>query len=373
MRHIFTPTMRNQFFGAPLGLIGCLLLGAQPVTAAPFKEKTELKIVGGTHFQVYKEKKQKYVEDNDISAATCLTSGICFAASDETSFLQQFSISGDEIEIGKRLRLTPLASNNEKLEFDLEALASRGMTIVAVGSHSWKRKKCRPDDLRQVVFIGEVKPALIGTTTPIETTQVSLIKAFEKFPDLRRAFDQPLQQNGLNIEGATILDQTVYFGFRAPSSFGPNNKALVLAVPLDDLLEQNFQKADLHRVNIGGKPGTGIRALETFGKQIVIVAGNSGVAKAKSPKRVRCAKESAHRNNPFMLHLWDPAHNTTKEIGEIKLPDGQSDGKSRKAEGIILLDTPVGPDGSPQEISLVVFFDGGKSGQPTRFTFELPP
>ncbi len=330
------------------------------VQAAPLIG-TPVSVASGRQFDEFT--KSGRVIATNISGATCLQSGTCFAASDETRFIQQFTLVDGIMQIGGRLYLAKTKNKikSERKDFDIEALASVDDTLIAVGSHSWARKKCKPRPHNWNVFVSEVVTENIDSGTPFDTAPVSLQPAFERFPILNHFADTPLQQNGLNIEAVAIFNSTVYFGFRAPFVTGTENQALVLAIELDALRQADFSDAKLHAITLNGPPGLGIRGMETIEGGIMLLTGNAGVGGRDG--KGKCREDSPHTGNPFALHFWRPGRSSTDYLGELALPNPKW-----KAEGLIL--TP-NAEQSPNSLSITVFFDGPANGGPHQYTVQM--
>ncbi len=290
----------------------------------------------------------------NISAVICLPSGDCVGASDETRFLQRFTRQGNSLKTGGRLYLAPTKSTAkaERKDFDIEALALSGDTLIAVGSHSWARKKCKPRPRNRNVFVIEGRPARI-------TARLSLQAGFARFPILARYDNRPLQQNGLNIEAATALNNTVYFGFRAPYVAADDQRVLILSVTLAALKRGDFSAATLTELRLNGRAGQGIRGMETLGNRILLLTGNAGAA---GKGRGACAASSPHLDNPFSFYLWTPGADRAEFLATLKLPD-----RRWKAEGLLLLDPPTANSGA----GIAVFFDGPANGAPHLYRLPL--
>ncbi len=303
----------------------------------------------------------KLRNDKDISGAVCLPKNLCFAASDETRFVQQFSFSSGGIKAGRRLYLgktDELRERHDEIdEFDLEALARFRSGVFAVGSHSWKRQDCEEHKTRLHVFY--FKPGRDGRDSrkPVTAKKFSLRKLIKRESALESGFNEPLQANGLNIEGAAVLGQRLYIGFRAPIDQGDPRNGYVLSLDAESASKGKAAKPDLHTLTFGSK-GLGIRAMEPFGKGILLLTGDSGAPKSdlKNPPKAACRKNSRHLGNEPQLYFWKPGSGTPKLVAKIKRPR-----KTWKAEGLLVV---PGQAKNARTVELMVFFDGASGGAP---------
>ncbi|WP_181892826.1 DUF3616 domain-containing protein [Falsiruegeria mediterranea] len=181
----------------------------------------------------------------NLSAAHCPSVDICFTASDEVRYIQSFRVDEDEIETGGRLYLWDTPKRRDTDELDVEGITSVNGHLIAVGSHSVSRQKCKVREHNEQIYIGS--PDVLGTQTPLTTQPISLQPVFAKFDVLRASFHQPLQQNGLNIEGVAAIGDQVFFGFRAPYPDG-SPSVLILQIDFDALQAQDWDAAELHRI-----------------------------------------------------------------------------------------------------------------------------
>ncbi|WP_171176387.1 DUF3616 domain-containing protein [Ruegeria sp. HKCCD8929] len=331
-------------------LLVSLLLVSFSVFAEP---PTALKTIG--IFEEYDEKDGEVVlgASVNVSGAVCMETGPCFAVADEGRFAQVFALENDRITIGQRLYLaeTKDKPKRELRDFDLEGLTATGNTLIAVGSHSRGRKSCKSPDRSLRIFWGEVTGDLIGTRQPLTDRPQSLEPLFEQFETLEQSFDQPLQKNGLNIEGIAARGSTILVGFRAPFTSESSASVLVAEFTLDALENGDFSGAQLHHVAVDGPPGRGIRGMEAVGDEMILLIGDSGVG---AGNKAICDQPSPHRVGEFSVHRWTPGQLTAEAVMTLDLPD-----EDWKAEGIL----PMGDEG------VLIFFDGPPNGAPHFYEF----
>lgn len=297
--------------------------------------------------------------DKDISAAVCMPDRRCYAASDEARFIQEFAYIGNAIWPGRRLYLAEadeIEERNRNIdELDIEAFAADGEEIFAVGSHSWKRNGCEAHPSRHAIFHFKPRIDLQDSRKPVQSTSVSLDSMFEQFPLLRDSFGQPLQKNGINIEGAAIMGGRMYIGFRAPYGGPDDQHGYVLSLESAALANGTIAAPKLHTLQLGQK-GAGIRSMETVAGGLLLLTGPAGANAGDQPP---CDTSSPHLDNAAHLYFWNLISPNLKHIAEIELPK-----KKWKAE-TVMLDPARAQDGP--NINVVIFFDGPKNGKPRRY------
>ncbi|WP_164658826.1 DUF3616 domain-containing protein [Tropicibacter sp. Alg240-R139] len=336
--------------------LSCMLL-ALTVPSVLWSESGQSIEVYGRFDEYAKDVSGPFAAKN-LSAAHCMTASMCFTASDEVRFIQSFRIDGDRIEAGERLYLWDTPKGLDADELDVEGITSVDGHLIAIGSHSVSRQKCKVRKNNEYVYVGVVDAAQLGTKTPLTAIPISLRPVFAKIDLLRRAFHQPLQQNGLNIEGVAAIDDQVFFGFRAPYPKG-DPAVLILQIGFVALLAQDWSKAELHHVSLDSPiGGRGIRGMEQWGDSLLILVGDAGAKAPKKKKQERkCGGDSPHLTDHYAIHRWILGNDAAELISDI-VPK-----KSKwKAEG--LMRDPARSDGS-----VLVFFDGPDNGGPRRFTF----
>jgi hypothetical protein len=329
-------------------------------------EKKEIEVVG--RFVSGKNKKNcdgmacVLKKDKDLSATICLADGRCFAASDETRFVQAFSISENVIKVEHRLYLKRTDEAQERKgdadEIDIEALATNNSGIFAVGSHSWKREGCERQSSRHGIFYFKPEIDSAHPRKPVISKSFSLDDVIRKTPQLAGHLDQPLQRNGLNIEGAAVYKDRLYLGFRAPYLESNVRKGYILSLDAKEVTEGRATKPDLHTLEFQ-HDGVGIRAMEPFGDGLLLLTGVAGAKQAKSGPEICSEEDSEHLENLAHLYYWRPGQKIPKLVMNVELPK-----KKWKAEGLML-----DPDQSDDagSVKIILFFDGPKNGKPHRY------
>ncbi len=314
--------MLRRFLAIP-----CVLALAVPAHGETRLGLTEWRVKGG--FDSDEARK-------DISGAACATPAWCLAVNDEKDYVQFFTLDTAKAEIdpGKRARVLAKDAFPGKSEADIEAAAWGGDAFYVTGSHGLPRQGGPRDPGRYFVYRLPADPATgapafepdkddvapeiasTGTLEPLIAAALGT-EATTTGPD----------DGGANIEGLAILGGTAYFGFRAPADGG----APVIGVALDELFSGSPADGALYRLGLG--EGRGIRAMETVGDAILILSG---------PDR-----DQEGRAAPVLL-------------GEL---DADPDWKG---EGLLFAAR------HGRTVTLLVFFDSRKDGDPHAVTITLP-
>lgn len=333
----------------------CALFAALVMPTLALSDSGQALDVRGQFDEYSKDDPNPFAARN-LSAAHCMSAGECFTASDEVRFIQSFRVNGDVIETVQRLYLWDTPKRRDADELDVEGITSVNGQLIVVGSHSVSRQKCKTRAANEQIYIGA--PDALGSKVALTADPISLRPAFARFDVLRAAFHEPLQQNGLNIEGVAAIGDQVFFGFRAPHPKG-DPAVLILQIGFDALQARDWSGAELHHVMLDSPfGGRGIRGMEQWGDDLLLLVGDAG---AKAPKKrkqeKKCGGDSAHLADHYAIHRWAPGSETAALISEITPKN-----RKWKAEG--LMRDPTRQDGS-----VLVFFDGPENGGVRRFTF----
>ena len=334
----------------------CALFAALVIPTLALSDSGQALDVRGQFDEYSKDNPNPFAARN-LSAAHCMSADKCFTASDEVRFIQSFRVNGDVIETDERLYLWDTPKRRDADELDVEGITSAGGQLIVVGSHSVSRQKCKVRAANEQIYIGA--PDALGTKAPLTVNPVSLRPAFARFDVLRAAFHEPLQQNGLNIERVAAVGDQVFFGFRAPYPKSDPG-VLILQIGFDALQARDWSGSELHHVTLDSPfSGRGIRGMEQWGDDLLLLVGDAG---AKAPKKKKqekkCGGDSAHLADHYAIHRWVPGAGAAELISEITPKK-----RKWKAEG--LMRDPTRDDGS-----VLVLFDGPENGDVRRFTFS---
>ncbi|WP_066380892.1 DUF3616 domain-containing protein [Anabaena sp. CA = ATCC 33047] len=248
----------------------------------------------------------------DLSAVRLTQSQYLWLGSDETATIERLSVAdGEQFTNHKQFRVTEFidlpASEDE--EIDIEGLAYDDYYLWLVGSHSYKRKKPKPDksDAKNIARLAKIesehnryvlakiplvdgelikscphpeKPKEQLSAAKLKLTKDSniLMAALADDPHLGSFIKAgiPGKDNGLDIEGLAVYQGRVFLGLRGPVLRG---WAIILELEL-----KNYQPDLLKLKEIGeGKKeykkhfvwlnGLGIRDLCCDGEDLLILAG----------------------------------------------------------------------------------------------------
>jgi hypothetical protein len=270
------------------------------------------------------------------------------------NIIQVLSKQGDDQYVVSHDIVVMDAKDEEDKELDIEGIAVDGNSIYVVGSHSSKRNRVRKkknsyEQNRETFFVNNIADEVnrnwlyrLTVDEQVQTTErnmrISLNDIILNHNVLKTFSQLPSKENGIDIEGISVVDEWVYVGFRGPVFRG--NYVPVLKFKFDD----HVTTASLLFVNLGGG---GIRDMASFNGGILIISGPVGDGPGS-----------------YRVHYWNgqdmiPGKDREKtkdyvsELGEIDAP------RKGKAEGILVLD----PDDDCSSRFMIVY-DGVKNGGP---------
>ncbi len=232
-------------------------------------------------------------------------------------------------------------------EIDIEAIAADGYTIYVAGSHSLAREKLsasrtykknrkrfeviKRERNRDHIFRFEFDP---DTGVVSEMAEISLRSLLERDPILHRFTEIPGSENGIDIEGLSVIGDTLYVGFRSP----------VLRHGFVPIVKMRFAAPEVGELLFVDLAGRGIRDMTPVGGGFLLLAG-----------------PPADGEGSFALFYWTgedglpgrdrPVHETIS-LATIDTPKGS------RAEALTILRS----DGSCHD--LLILFDGIAGGAP---------
>jgi hypothetical protein len=188
------------------------------------------------------------------------------------------------------------------------------------------------------------------TTPPRIEPSTELRRFIEGDPVLKTAFDRPLRDGGLNLEGAAARGGSLFLGMRGPVS---GESALVLEAPVAGLFEGAGGEGRLHRLELGrdtsGEP-RGVRELVAYRDGFLLIAG---------PVQDPGDRDYEIRRGDYAIYGWDGAG------AARKLLDLEGYGPRTKPEGLLPLEERDG------RLAALLLFDGPKEGGPRVVEFGL--
>lgn len=282
---------------------------------------TNMSIIEAHHAEVIGD----FEESKDMSAGVCLFSKQLYIASDETRGVQSAVLDENTsvIEVGEYLPL----GKEDGGEYDIEGMAYSDAlnALFLTGSHSLSRKNNEFKPERYQVF--RVPVGAEGELSVSDFSQASLLDSLKSFCELNN-----LSIDEIDIEGMAILGESLFFGFRAPSSAGYTR---ILQIDVADLFAGKTYRRS-HEVGLS--VGMGIRDMVAVAGGIVLLCGPSDDADVG-----------------YTLRLWMPDRKT-ELIGFVPTP------RKGKAEGLILIRE------TETLLKFAVLFDGVKNGAPLLLT-----
>lgn len=261
---------------------------------------------------------------------------------------ESFYVQPGEIEHGKRRieSRRPIALPVQKGgggEVDVEGIAfsKDEQAYYVVGSHGVGKKKGDFKEDRHSIY--RVPVGSDGKVLKDRIRRASLLSWLEKTPSLEPHLKQPLQQNGLNIEGLAWSGGKLYFGLRAPNQ---NGRGMVVEAAPAEIFGGKPRELTVHEIAIPA--GRGIREITAVRDGFLILTGN---ASAEPSKKFPVTLAAGPDTDFDLLHWNGGGRTTAREMG--KLP-----GNGGKAEALLVLKDEA------DHADVLVIFDGLQGGEP---------
>jgi hypothetical protein len=280
----------------------------------------------------------------DLSGIAAAKRHEVLVGSDEMFHIQPGRIDAAKRRIESRPPIAlPLESAGGKLEADIEGVAfsPTEQAYFVVGSHGLGKKKGDFQAGRHSIYRVPVDPRT-GMVTKEGIRRGSLLPWLERTPAIAPHVKQPLQQNGLNIEGLTWADGKLYFGLRAPNKDG---RGLVIELATGEVFEGKPGPLKIHSIPVA--KGCGIREIAAVRGGFVIITGN---ASAEASKKIPVTAAPGP-DTRFDLLFWNGRDAAVEKIGRLAENGG-------KGEALLVLDD------AESHVDLLVVFDGLPAGAP---------
>jgi hypothetical protein len=263
---------------------------------------------------------------------------------DEAQAAQVVTVNDGELVAGERIPLIDDTFEGKPLELDGEGVAFADGYYYVVGSHGHPRDKGEAlDPVRDAAKIAARIKACsrlirISASTPREITSTDSLKSMLRaLPDVAPSIDQPLDRNGLTIEGLAVRDARAHVGLRSPLIGG---RAGIASVAVPALFNASLDPGtSLSILDLGA--GRGIRDIATEGAGFLVLAG-----------------PSAYEETSFAIFKWDGSGSA---VMLAELPPFSADGVNWKPEGILSLGQTA------EGRRVLILFDSAVNGAPVEF------
>jgi len=283
----------------------------------------------------------------DLSGIAAANPRQCLVGSDESFYIQPGVIDADKKRIESK---KPIAlSGKGEMEVDIEGVAfsPEEQAYYVVGSHGVGKKKgdFQPD--RHAVY--QVPVDKDGKVQKDKIRRTSLLPWLEETPLLEPHVKQPLQQNGLNIEGLTCSKGKLFFGLRAPNQDG---RGFVIELSPKELFGNKPGKLDVHDISI--PKGRGIREIAAVRDGFILLSGN---ASAEASKKIPVSMAPGP-DVRFDVYFWDGSDSSDSvKLGSLPQNGG-------KAEALLVLED------AKDHVDVLIVFDGLPGGEPVTVRFH---
>ncbi len=302
-----------------------------------------------------------------LSGAACVGStNHCLAVNDEKKYAQFFDLEERTIVPGEIVRLLPDKVDGQKMkEIDAEGVAyapARGgdsqAYLYVTGSHGLSRSgklQASRFMLFRIPVDGETgRPTFTvdGDKPAPEIERTALLRETIRNTDgLEAQAEQPLDRNGVTIEGIAVEGDSLLLGLRSPCLA---EQALILHVAVGGLFQDAAPTGAISRLALGDN--VGIRDLAKVGDGLLILAGRSD--DARGDQTLTCGEERVPPAPLPSIWFWSGKEGGAAEnLG--RLP-GVTAGDS--AETLLVLSEADGA------YRVLVLFDGTANGDPAEFT-----
>lgn len=291
-------------------------------------------------------------EAKDLSAIA-YTDNFLVVGSDEGTQIQILTRTNGQTYVAQENPITLFESDRE---VDIEGIARNGETFYVIGSHSLKREKADKDtykkNRKRIAEVPkdevEARKNLFRLTLDLNTGAVkhqdkpiNLISTISEDDVLSRFANIPSKENGIDIEGIAVDDQTLYIGFRGP----------VLRLDYVPIMVTTYDAPSEYELRFVKLDGRGIRDIVKVDKGFLILAG---------PVADLGSFQIYHWNGKDALEGKGGKGGRVELLGEIPTPP------EGKAEGITLI-SEMGSD-----YTVLIIYDGINGGHPTRFQIPKP-
>jgi hypothetical protein len=337
-----------------------LLLIAAAIASAqadwPVQNRLQGKIKGGDA--------EKASDVSGIACAPGALPRLCLVVDDETQGAQVVLLAQDLLIAGDFIPLIDDAFDGKPLELDAEGVATADGFFYVIGSqgrarHEDDAAKEKKNEAQAVatrkLFRIALAPEAVNPATgalkskPTITPSAALAPLLQGDPALAPFFDQPLDENGLTVEGVAVRGADLYAGLRGPVL--ADGSAVIARVPLAALFDGAPAAATLFKLALGADTlgaARGIRDLTVSGAGFLLIAG----PEIDPPKKHKIAA------GDYAIYSW----NEGAAEKRIDLPVFS---KRDKPEALAILSADA------DVAHALLLFDGAKEGEPNPVDIPL--
>lgn len=305
-------------------------------------------------FEIEKNEDDEF--EKDVSAIT-LIDDYALIGSDEGNHLQVLKKDSEQL-IYKNPKRIFLDKNVEEL--DIEGITNNDSIVYVVCSCALTRKSVKKDkfsvnkNIERLNTVSKERDRSdrcklfkfsfnSDSGTPSNIESISLKDILIDDPLLGRFMNIPSKENGVDIEGICVDENTLYIGFRGPVFRG--NYVPIMVTTFDKAHEYK-----IHFVKMGGR---GVRDITKVKDGFLIIGGPVGDG-----------------DSSYQLYFWDGSNSiegNDKEISTTMHSLGTIPTKGAKAEGITVLNE------TETTYEVIVVFDSLDNGKPTLFKVGKDP
>jgi hypothetical protein len=270
----------------------------------------------------------------------------CLVIDDEIQSAQLVTLTDGVIHTGATIPLINNEFKGKALELDGEGAAYADGFFFVTGSHGVPRHASGGSDdakaAARLVADSQVVRIAVDPETGMPRPNGDAITRSARLRDLilgddklRPFADQPLDQNGVTIEGLAARGDRLFFGFRGPALEGGH--AAILSISGTALFTGGDAGPSLFLLALGD--GQGVRDIAPYGEGFLVLAG-----------------PTADQDGTYSVFAWAGTGEAVRKLGD--LPAFEEQGKQLKPEALLPLDA----QGS--HLRVLVLFDAGKQGAP---------
>lgn len=309
----------------------------------------------------------KIEKAENVSGIACAPAAalprLCLVVDDETQGAQIVLLHKDSLIAGEFIPLSQARFKGKPVELDAEAVAHDGRYFYVAGSHGRPRHELDADEQRENIAKAEasrfifriaLQPSQVDMATgrlprdKAVVTSATLTPVLQRIPEIAAAYDKPLDQNGLTIEGLAAHDGRLYVGLRGPVI---GSDAAIVSVDTTAVFDGGQAEPRLHRLMLGADTRghvRGVRDIARHGDGFLVLAGP-----VNDPKTGKVS------DGDYAIYVWDGSNQPQRHANLAAF------GRKVKPEALLPL------SGDTHRARVLVMFDGPEEGAPTPLDLEF--